>query len=51
YIKARSVKLYPEDSRDKINVDGEVMDGEETEVRVVPAAIRMFVAREKPHQV
>jgi len=50
YIKARSVKLYPEDSRDKINVDGEVMDGEETEVRVVPAAIRMFVAREKPHQ-
>ena len=29
----------------------QVLDGEETEVRVVPAAIRMFVAREKPHQV
>ena len=45
YAKARSVRLRPENSSDKINVDGEVLDGLETDVRVEPAALCMFVAR------
>ena len=42
--KARAVKLTPKDAKDKINVDGEVLDGRGIEVRVLPRTLRCFVA-------
>uniref|UniRef100_A0A7S0F2G3 Uncharacterized protein n=1 Tax=Hanusia phi TaxID=3032 RepID=A0A7S0F2G3_9CRYP len=44
YIKATSVTLVPESSEDKINVDGEVLDGKSLSMEVLPGQLRMFVA-------
>lgn len=42
--KATAVKLIPRDPADKINVDGEVLDGKSIELRVLPRVLRCFVA-------
>jgi len=50
YWKAKSVKLRPHKSEDKINVDGEVLDGEEIRVDVVPAVLNIFCAYDERAQ-
>jgi diacylglycerol kinase family enzyme len=42
--KATAVKLIPKDPADKINVDGEVLDGKGIELRVLPRVLRCFIA-------
>ena len=42
--KATAVKLIPHDPADKINVDGEVLDGRSIELRVLPRILRCFIA-------
>ena len=44
YTKARSVVIKPRDRDDKFNVDGEVLDGEEMHVEVLPGKLRMLFA-------
>jgi len=44
YIKATSVTLVPESTQDKINVDGEVLDGKSLRMEVLPGQLSMFVA-------
>ena len=39
--QARRVVIRPEDSSDKYNVDGEVLDGEKMEIEVLPRKLRM----------
>jgi len=44
YWKASAVRLVPENADDKINVDGEVLPGETIELKVMPSALKVFVA-------
>jgi len=44
YWKTKSVILQPTDATDKINVDGEVLEGEEMRVDVLPAALNVLCA-------
>ena len=44
YYKTSEVTIVPRDSEDTFNIDGEVGRGVSTHIRVLPSAIRVFVA-------